>query len=224
MDSYDIKNDLTKIDLTGKNIFKFETIKNINIYVVYKQNKSKINQIIEFFEQNYDFGNSKLYYTCETIKRNFNDIEMTKTPDELSLAKLENIRISLTPQKYIIKKPVYSYDEAYIEKLFNSETPTFEIFIRTYTGKTRAIKVTNNYRIKDIKLMIFKLEGVNVKENRMIFAGKMLENKKTLKDYNIQRQSTLHMVLSLRGGMYHETSGKSGNYQPLKTCVLIMDD
>ena len=83
---------------------------------------------------------------------------------------------------------------------FTRTQTSMQIFVKTLTGRTVAIVVEEDDTILSVKTKLQEKDNVPVDEQRLIYGGHQLEDKRTLKFYNVGRDATIHLVLRLPGG------------------------
>ena len=84
----------------------------------------------------------------------------------------------------------------------------FPIQIRSLTGKETRVTVHHKMRVSELKELIEKQDQIPFDQQRLVYNGKQLEDERTLDYYNIVQDTVVHIILRIRGGMFHETSAR----------------
>ena len=98
-----------------------------------------------------------------------------------------------------------------------------QMFVQTITGRACTLNVPHTHTVLDIKRDIAAKQGTPVDAQRLIWSGRQLSDSDTVHSLYLEPSSTLHLVLRLRGGMYHESSGRHGFAPEAPRAVPLID-
>ncbi|KDQ09070.1 hypothetical protein BOTBODRAFT_37317 [Botryobasidium botryosum FD-172 SS1] len=136
-------------------------------------------------------------------------LDIYKTPRELGLQEGDSLTMIDRPNPVRQLRVGEPFPTALssITVCLRSSQHTGYIFVKTLTGKTITLGCEPSYTVGEIKALIQDKEGILPKKQRLIYAGRQLEDGRILHDYRITHESTVHLVLRLRGGGFSGPMG-----------------
>ena len=119
----------------------------------------------------------------------------------------DHIAIDIEPEYK--PEPKREYISIHIRPINITIVQPIKIQIKTATGKLFAIQINPHETILYLKKQIYISQDVSLDNQRLIFGGKQLEDHKRINEYDISDGTMIHIVLRLRGGMFHKSSGRA---------------
>lgn len=211
----------TTVDLgTNVGVINIKTFTNALITVFYARTTTTYAQLLQLLFENYQLKNFEQNTIAFQVAPK--DI-ITQDIDKMTLVK--DMRFPSDEVVNLVLKPTIVKEKVLpvIERAPDYYTTGFAINIKMLTGKTARLLVHETMYLWEVKKRIQEIEGIPVDIQRYIFSGAELEDEKQIRDYFIAPEASLHLVMRLRGGMFHETSGRNGNYEQLQSAIFYLN-
>lgn len=210
------------------NIIHFRSLEKINFFGTYDPKTTSLKRVIEGCFDNYDCKNQKQDIDQKNI--DIFSVELNQSLYDLDLNSLMSELGFSQKTKFILRRSECdrfktSADVNLDDRLqaLLSMKNTHQIFCKDMFGRLHCLDVKQNFTLGDVKILINHNNNIPIDQQRIIFRGTQLDDDNyTLDQYNIPPLGTLHLVLRLRGGMYHETSGRCGNYGDLESNIFAI--
>ena len=153
---------------------------------------------VKEFSVDYQDNDGDMEFLISGVKNGFIDVPFDKIDDFVSLClELDNFDIAKRLQKY--KRSQKNGENFETNKVQKIPEGNMQIFIKTANGKFIMLLVDPNERIETLKLRIQEKEGTSVDRQKLIFAGRQLEDGNTLQDYEIKKEDVIHFFIYIRG-------------------------
>ena len=196
------------------------TISDKKIGILYNNSCSTFQDILNILQNKIHFKSTEtnmstdyksLAFFNKKTNKIINPSDLIGEDDALYIKMESGFTSTDTPELQISE----NYDD-----LFNTVSSTL-IYCKTLTGKTIPMNIDlNKATIWDLKHKINEYEKVNPASCRLICNGRQMYDSNLLSDYKIGKESTIYIILRLKGGMYQEVSGRNGGYLPIPSMIL----
>ena len=204
-------------DLLGingdKNLLVIVTPGNRKILGRYSSQNTKVRDVLNMISDDLKFTTRNPHQTQVYLKYGTKYMDPDKKLKEYNINKPYDII-------QLVNEPEPMPEIEYEQQTYPGSKIT--LFIKTLTGKTITIHISPLAKIGELELAIQDKEGIPPDQQRIVFNGIQLDERKPINSYNINTEDSLHLILRLCGGMYHEYSGRNGEYKPLESALNII--
>lgn len=226
----------------SENVANFVTLGGVELYGVYDPTMTTVKQVVDTFHDNYECRGTgpgtapkavSLY--SEDLGRQLVDSDAGVLMRDLHVGRVSRFRVqfeegSTCPPQHgtlDVARDLHTRLEREYDAESEAQTQPrrmFHLFVQTLE-KTLTFRVAPETTVEELKSLILLKEGIPVDRQRLVFAGKQLQDGLTLggqDHYNIPPDATLQLVSRLVAGMFKESSGRGGDYGRLKSCMLTI--